>query len=330
MANAVSKSILVLALSWPSLGILSAGVLMISDVPPAQAQVRRQTRSRTRRPVRRRDTGQDATVVVDGSAVYEAPNFDSPVKEYLDRGKRIRISKRIYKGAGGLGAFYKVRLRPRIYGYITDVDISIDGRSGVEVTESAEDIAGDPTRIQPDIAREDEETRGNGGTFYLTRFLGLSYSTYNYTEKLNNSKQSANTPLIGVKMTGPGTYMGGLPIDYELMFTTSAPDFYNKIASSASGMMLIGHARATFPLIEQRRYYFYYGFGPVLRYSKFDVKLKNQTGPAVDSQEIALGLDLAAGLALQVTPKVAVRFEGAYVYENETYFGFGGALQFRY
>ncbi|MEK6555605.1 MAG: hypothetical protein AABZ31_10220, partial [Bdellovibrionota bacterium] len=176
-----------------------------------------------------KDPGQKAKVTVDGAAVYESANFDSPVMDYLDRGKGILVSRKVYRGAGGLGAFHKIRLRKGVFGYITDVDIQTSGKAlnaaksssrpnppprvEADPAQSAVD-ANDPTQIQPELERnEPEDDRNAGGGLYLTRYLSLNYATYDYAEKIGKKSNSGDLTMFGVKLTGPGSLMGGIPID---------------------------------------------------------------------------------------------------------------------
>src|SRR5690606_20309802 len=93
------------------------------------------------------------------------------------------------------------------------------------------------------------------------------------------------------KMSGPGKILGGMPIDYEFAFTTTAPDFYDKYFSSAKGMLLIAHAMTVVPLVEFKNSMFFYGFGLMAKYSKFDVVIRNNTNKTpIDSQEMSAGL----------------------------------------
>ena len=96
--------------------LLLMGVNLTVEPVHAQSSMKSiKKKSKKRR--KRRDTGQSAIVIVDGSAVYQAQNFDAPVMEYLDRGKKVKISKKVYKGIGGLGTFYKIRLQKGVWIY---------------------------------------------------------------------------------------------------------------------------------------------------------------------------------------------------------------------
>ena len=284
-----------------------------------------------------KDQGQDGVVRVDGAAVYEVQNFDAPVKEYLDSGKVYKISKKVYPGIGGLGSFYKIRLRQGVFGFIADTDIA-PRKKGAESESEPRPKAATTEEVLPKemaIGRDDEGENDDDGAvkseLYIRRYFGLGYSSLNYAEQISNNVKNATTPLFAIKLTGPTKFLGGNPLDISFLLTTSAPSFYQKIASSTSGAMLIADILPFYPLSDAKNYLFYYGVGLMGRYSRWSVNLRNQpSAPAIDSEELALGLEGALGLAVLVQPKVAVRADARYYYEKQKYFGMGAAVEFRY
>lgn len=287
-----------------------------------------------------KDAGQSALIKVDGSAIYEYPNFDSPVIEYMDRSKKVKISKKIYPGIGGLGAFYKIRVKKGVYGFIADTDAEVTGKKLSEKGKSDDDDeddqkleeegGADPTQLQSSMYGDSDESEVKD-SFYLTRYVGFSYATYNYAEVLRSQTEVAQTAMLGAKISGPLGVMGGIPLDVNILFATAAPDFYGEIASSTSGYMIISDALVTLPLYESKSALVYYGFGAMLRYSSWRVQLKNQPNKAaVDSQEIGIGAAAMAGAAFRLGQKFVLRGDGRYYYEKEKYFGYGLALQFKY
>lgn len=300
---------------------------------------------------RKKDSGQTARVKIDGAAIYEAPNFDSPVLEYMDADKKILISKKLYAGVGGLGAFYKVKVHRGVYGYITDTDVEIKGRSRDKDNRNRDnetdgeensgennennkraDEGSDPTVLRDfkDSKNDSEEAKFEN-SIYMTRYLGVVYASYNYSEVLRKTTEVGRVNMIGAKLTGPTGLMGGMPMDVGVVFTTSAPDFYDEIASSAKGYMLVGDALFTMPLYENSSFMAFFGLGLVMRYSSWEVSLKNQIGkPAIDSQEIGFGAAAEVGTAVRLGSQMLVRLDGKYYYENEKYFGFDLAFLFKY
>jgi len=283
----------------------------------------------------KRDTGQNAKVKIDGSAVYQVPNFDSPVLEYLDSGKEYKISQKLYPGIGGLGTFYKIRLSPGHYGYITDTDVMTSGGDNAQGEDADnEEVENDPLKLQSEIMNDSEpEDVGSrdSDSLLFTSFVGPSYNVFNYSEVLRNTTEQAATTLYGLKFSGPVKSLSGMPLDINLMFTTTAPSFYSKIATGTSGMMLIGDVLVSLPIYDKKRILAFYGFGLVMRYSKWSVTLKsNPTSPALESQEATLGVVGHFGSIFRITPQIAMSAQAKYYYEKEKYFGYGLSLLFKY
>lgn len=285
-----------------------------------------------------RDKGQNAKIKIDGSAVYQVPNFDSPILEYLDSGKEYKVSQKIYPGIGGLGSFYKIRLAPGNFGYITDTDIVTEGLSmqHAEVKEASEEVVeNDPSMIQEDILSdkepEDESNEAKKGSIIATQFLGASYNTFSYSEILRNKTESAATSLLGVKFFGPLEFMGGMPLDINAMFTTTAPSFYSKISTNTPGMMLMGDVLTLIPMHETKSILIYYGLGLMGRYSKWTVTLKPPaSGPDLDSQEVGIGLAAQFGATFRFNQLLALSAQTKYYFEKEKYLGYGLTLLFKY
>jgi hypothetical protein len=288
---------------------------------------------------KKKDQGQEAKVKVDGAPVYEAANFDSPAFEYYEIEKKVKISKKIYPGPGGLGAFYKVRVAKGKYGYIADSDVQLlsknnrNNKVAKKPAEPGEDPAGfdggDPTVIMPEL--EGEPTDPSANTFLTEKVLGIVLSSYNYAEKIANQKKSSPTSLFGLKISGSTGFMGGAPLDLTFLVTTTAPDFYNTIASDTSGLMLLGQALIMVPMKEWSSGALYYGFGLMGRYSQWDVALKSQTGkPPIGSEELAWGLAGELGIAFKIAQRMVIRLEAKYIYEQLSYVGYDAALQFKF
>lgn len=267
---------------------------------------------------RPRDTGQNAVVKTDGAAIYFAPNFDAPVLGYLDSGKRIRVSKTMYPGIGGLGDFYRVHVGRHRFGYITDTDIIL-----------RHPARGDVVKNGP--LDTDDQKDQDSADLYLSRYGGLTYYNYNFSEKISGGARSAPTAMYGFKFTGPTSLMGGLPLDFDLLFTSVPPSFYNDIASSTSGMMFMGDMLANLPITQSSRFLFTVGFGLMARYSDWSVLLKNRPDLGkFDSQELAMGVLGELSATARLTKKFALRADARYIYEKERYAGIGAALLYHY
>lgn len=90
-----------------------------------------------------------AEVVTDGAMVYEKADFDSTVIGYLQRGQKVRVSNK------PRGAFYKVQFSQGVIGYITDVDIKIEG--GKPPSQASEDSNKSSKRKKSKSEKKDPE-----------------------------------------------------------------------------------------------------------------------------------------------------------------------------
>lgn len=296
--------------------------------------VKKITGSKPKLKSRPKDSGQNAKIKVDGSAVYEAPNFDSPVLEYMDSGKTVKISKKVYPGIGGLGAFYKIRLNKGVYGFIADTDVQASSKKNARKNDTDEgdkklEDEVNPLQLQPSFENDNVEPEVPD-SLYFTHYLGLSYYSYNYAEKINGEIKTSAVSMFGVKRSGPTDMFGGMPLDLNLLFTPTAPGFYDSISSSTSGYMIIGDALIMIPLYESKLSLVYYGLGVMLRHSAWEVKLRNQGGLISNIKETGFGLAGELGAATHIGQKMVLRVDGKYYYEKEKYFSYGVALQFRY
>lgn len=306
------------------------GLLLVSLILTMALSAEAAKKKRSKR--KRRSKGQWAFVIVDGAAVYQVPNFDSPILEYLDREKKIRVSKKLYNGIGGLGAFYKVRLAKKRYGYITDVDLRLpNGKFRVaKSADTLDSVGSDPFGNQLSDNMATVEEPKDMQSIYFTRYAGLVYSSYGYTDEINNQDRSAATSFFGFKLTGPGALLGGAPMDVEVLYSTG-PSYYGELFSKASGFLLIFNTQLLLPFMEWPNALLYYGGGVVLTYSNFTLNNTNPpVGSGFNSEEVRAGLAFSGGGAYRFMRKWVFRGEGKYFYEKKQYFGFGASLQYKW
>ena len=253
---------------------------------------------------RSKKRSQKGIVFVDGAAVYKSANFDSPILDYLDKGKSVRISRKVYKGKGGFGAFYKVKLGKKKYGYIADSEISPKLK---KVNKEFID--------NPDFEKSAEMSSQNIPVD-LVRYLGLGISMINYTEEFEGQKFFEFLPAFGLKMSGPGTMGLGPPLDFEVLIAPLAPAYYKKFSTEgASGFLLVANTVLNMNLYVSGDTHAYYGLGLMTSFSKFDV---NYDGTVLDSQELRLGALFHLGV-FQRFGTWGLRLEGKYYVERESY-----------
>ncbi len=277
---------------------------------------------------RRSKKSQVAIVQVDGAAVYKVPNFDSPIIAYLNKGKKIRASKKKYPGIGGLGSFYKVRLKKKKYGYVTDVDLfpsnkkntDQNGGGNIFVPTGGDDHSG-------------QAMGGSGRAIFLKRYIGLSYNLVNYKEEIAKTEYTESIGFFGLKVSGPGALFVDLPLELNILGFFGSPTYYTDLFNEASGFIIIADVLYTLPLIAKENYMLYVGVGPSIRYSSQQVeatKLSNSTSTPFDIQFANLGGALAAGFAFQLGESFAIKAEGKYMMDEQSQIIYGGALQFAF
>jgi hypothetical protein len=113
-----------------------------------------------------------------------------------------------------------------------------------------------------------------------------------------------------------------------LLLTTTPPGFYSTFSNGASGIMVFGDFMPYLTLSESKRFYTYWGAGLIVKYETWSVRVNS--GPSIPSEEVTIGIDAALGAAVKMTQKLALRLEAKYFWEEQRYFGFGGALEFKY
>ncbi len=268
------------------------------------------------------------------SPVYEAPNFDAPVKVFLSKGKKIRYLPKRYKGPGGFGFFYKITLRRGEYGYIVEDDIDISkaktskkksNDSNNSNKKSFSFLEGNPFS-KPSFS--EEENMDFDSSIYLSRYIGLTYNSINYSEIINHQKRSTFSQFYGLKLSGPEVLIGA-PLDLNLMTLFSPPRSYRYFTTKATGFTLIADLIFMLPMAEWNNFMIYYGIGPLLTYTRYNlVPHGNQKKGRYE--EIRLGASFPLGLAFRFKHKFLLKAEVKYYAESQKYLGFQLGLQYAY
>jgi hypothetical protein len=261
--------------------------------------------------------------VTDGAALYQAPDFDSTVQEYLRYQTQVMASRKAYVGVGGLGLFHKVQFKNRA-GFVADTDIRV---AKVAREEDETETSAAPSK-NPSKAWEKEEEEALGkAPLYFTRYLGGALAMVNFTEKFSGQKLSDNMLMYGLRMSGPGTLFDGPPLDVNVWFSLQKPGYYSRFSSgSPSGFMMFGDLMIQLPFIDAKRTLVTYGLGVMWTYTRYNVPVKSVT---FDSQEFRMGGVAGVGVG-QKFGKFMLRGDVKYYYEKAQYFGYMGSLQMEY
>lgn len=250
-------------------------------------------------------------IINEGAIVYKSADFDSKQLGYLKKGTQYPISKKIY------GAFHRIRVG-KTTGYVADIDVKpLNFKRSLD------------KKIEKKIQAESEKTQR---PFSLTRYVGFFLNQIQYQEETMGKNLSENLTFFGMKMSGPDVFVeGDMPTEINLLFFNGAPSYYEKYTGQyASGWMLLNNYMLLMNSPWSKSSMGYFGFGPLFRYSKFDLATKNaSTGKITNylAQDAALGVSFEAGAALKVGP-TALRLEVQYHWEKYRYFAYGAALQF--
>lgn len=260
-------------------------------------------------------------IVSDEAQIYEQADFDSVVIAILPGGGTYDISKGLTNGA-----FYKIRFtepgQPAKLGYIADSDIRPLFKTNNPNQKSASN--------NPKKKSSSKEPRRKK-SFENTRYIGPQYAMVDFQEETMGAKPHENLGFVGMKISGPNVLLEGLiPMDLNLLFYSGAPSYYQKATGNgASGFIFLGNIllQTYWPLGPNALTYF--GFGPMMKYSKFDVELRNSTtgkNQPFSLEDISVGATFDAGIGLRAGP-VALRVDYQYFWEKQAYGGFSAAVQ---
>ena len=257
--------------------------------------------------------------VLYNTAVYAKPDFDSKKIAILKAGQKVRISRKRYRHASGLGSFYRVKVNSRLYGFVADVDVQ--SQYGVKKKTLAEEV-------QEDI----ENSNKRRGPLGMTRFGGVLLGNAKYTEKVSNTRLDSNTSFFGLKLSGPGVLGVEMPIDFELLGHVGAPSYYSRFSEKASGFLLLGHLSLVIPFVDMKTAMMYYGLGLMYTFTNFEVTVRENDGGLRDikSQELRGGLMGQLGYAKRFGEDWVGRAEVKYYFEQTQYFAIGMAVQHFY
>lgn len=255
-----------------------------------------------------------ATIVGETPFVYAAPDFDSKVLAELQPGTVYDISKNKKSG------FHKIRVRPGLVGWIADSELRI----GTHKIKSEEDAVSDVEEKRMEKARKNTNLPMD-----FVRFRGVVLESVLYTEKTAGRERSAAVPFVGIKFAGPNTLFSGMmPADTSLMLSTTTPSYYKDVTqNSAKGFILIGQFQFLTNFSRGANYLGFYGFGPVARYSHFDLALgSGASKKTYAADDLALGVCFNVG-AIYRWSSVGIRPEIKYYWEKNKYLSIGLSAQ---
>nr|BFD59260.1 hypothetical protein CKG001_13670 [Bdellovibrio sp. CKG001] len=245
---------------------------------------------------------QQATVVIDGALVYQDADFDAPVISTLKLGGVYSISTK------KKGPFYKIRLKPGYTGWISDTDI----KPGViKITA--------PEKTKP----EREEKRKK--PFFATRYRGPVLQYTNYMEDTLGKERTDGLLFYGAKFNGFNTmFTGEIYTDANILFFFGAPSYYQDYTKrSADGFIFIADFLLQTVMPQGKNMLFYYGFGPMFKYSHFNLDVPSgASNVSYSADDMSLGAVFDLGTALRMGDW-SLRGDVKYYWERTQYLAFG-------
>ncbi len=264
---------------------------------------------------------QKGKVVSDGAMVYKSPDFDSPVIAYLQVGQIYTMSVNKFNVA-----FYKIRVNNQL-GYVADTDVVASGGGGAKKKPSAKDKS-DGKKDSKKTAKPELKKPKKRRSYSLTQYVGPSFYTVSFKEKAGGAQRTESLFMFGIKLSGPNLLVSGAtPSELNLLIYPDAPSYYDKLTGeSATGFNLLFDGLLISTIDSSKDRMVHVGFGPMMRYSRFAVKLG---GKSLDLQSINLGAAFDFGMGMRFGP-VSIKLDAKYYWEKEQFPAFGGALQYEF
>lgn len=259
-----------------------------------------------------------ATVITDGAMVYLKPDFDSEVMGYAEAGKVYDISNKKFNQA-----FHRIRLSKGKIGYIADNDLDLSNVKGAKAKSKSSDKKSDR---KSEVAKKERPLR----PYTESQYAGFQYAQINYSEKTMGRLNRSALDFIGIKLSGPDlVFSGPANTEVNMLLAGSAPGYYEKATGrGAGGMVLLTNILFQNANSLGKEAGYFYGFGPMLKYSRFDVQLGSGSSvKQYNLEDVSLGMVFNLGAGFRFS-KISVRADYTYFWESESYSGLGVSIQY--
>ncbi|MBL7543573.1 MAG: SH3 domain-containing protein [Bdellovibrionaceae bacterium] len=248
--------------------------------------------------------------------VYAAPDFDAPVIANLKPGSDVQVSKQQF----GIG-FHRILVGAGKIGYISSSEVRLLN-APIPVAANKKKNSGSFDN-QDTIDEKKSKKKESTKNIVFSRFQGLIYEAQNYVEDTMAKTRGANLGFIGYRVVGMNTiFSGEMSTDFTIMMHSGAPKYYEDITRvSATGGVLNTHF--TFDTIVPVSHNFMasYGFGPMMRYSHYEVSMKSAAGFGNQSyvlDDMTLGVLFRLGVGLRIGI-ISFRSDIKYYIESKQY-----------
>lgn len=255
---------------------------------------------------------QQAVVVTEGAIVYRKPDFDSPVIGYFQRGRKVAISSKQF------GPFFRVKFKQGLLGYISDVDVSFDGKGKMP---EAKDSKASPEKEKKAQRKKDEPP-------WRSMAIGPAIGYVQFAEVIGQTELNTKITPLGLQFSTPFTYFDG-PFNLEttFLYNAGAPSYYQQVSTTApTGNLLFLDSVLTFPLstFSGVSGAVVLGAGPLLNQTTVEATIG---GTQKDLRELKLGLSVVGGVAYRLD-RILIKLEAKYFVEKASYLGFLGTIQY--
>ncbi len=286
-----------------------------------------------------------AQVVNEETNVFEKPDFDSKVIATLEVGRVFDVSATVVNEA-----FYRIRLKPGLLGYVSDADVkplwknkAAEKPAGPKAAAVKPEAKLDPKALEKkkeakalarEKALEKKKQAKKKRPFQYMQFVGLQYASIEYQEETMGDRRREPAGFFGVKLSGPDLIIEGVfPTEVNFLFHSGAPSYYEKATGKgADGWIFLMDFLFESYFPQGKNALAFVGFGPMIRYSKFNVSLTDVTNSKTQDyslEDIGAGAVFNAGIGVKMD-QVALRGEAQYYWEKQPYWGLGLALQFAF
>ncbi len=244
--------------------------------------------------------------------VYAQPDFDSPILATLKTGTYYRVSKQKFD----LG-FHRIRFAKDKDGFISSSEVKIT--SG----QAAQSVKKKPGEARSEVKKEPRKRTLK--PIYVSRYQGVVFEQQNYIEDTMSNTRSDNILFFGYRLVGFNTlFTGEMSTDLAILYHSGAPAYYEKITGQPTSGQII-NVQFTFDTIIPLAHDFMasYGFGPLVKYSHFQVSLKNPAGVGNDSyvlDDMNFGVLFRLGAATRIGI-FGLRADVKYYIESKQYVG---------
>tara|TARA_B110001454_G_C12723278_1_gene436213 strand:- start:11523 stop:12437 length:915 start_codon:yes stop_codon:yes gene_type:complete len=257
--------------------------------------------------------------------VYAQPDFDSPVIATLKPGTFYYVSKQKF-----VYDFHKIRIGKNQDGYISSSEIKIvtaqyvQNRKKKGKTDPAAETDA-ATQVAAEKKPAKKEAKKTSKPIYVSRYQGLIVEQQNYIEDTMSNTRSDNIMFFGYRLVGFNTlFSGEMSTDLAVMYHSGAPAYYEKITGRSTSGQII-NLQFTFDTIIPLAHSFMasYGFGPMIKYSHFEVSLKNPAGVGYDTyvlDDMNFGVLFRLGAATRLGV-IGLRADVKYYIESKQYVG---------